>query len=270
MDAFARSDSPRAGPLPVVESAALTGLPGVAHAFFTREGGVSEGIYRGLNGGLGSNDSREAVIENRRRMTAHLGLPEGRLALPWQVHSAEATVATEPWPREAAPKLDAVVTATPGLAAAIMVADCCPILFADSTARVVAAAHAGWKGAIGGVIEATLVKMEVLGAARENVVAALGPCIRQASYEVGPEFAARFTAEDGANARYFAPGDKPGHSWFDLAGYVVARLKTAGVGTVDDVGLDTYPDEARFYSYRRTTHRAEPDYGRQIAAIALI
>lgn len=269
MDALARSESPHAATLPVVESAALAALPGVAHAFFTREGGVSEGLYRGLNGGLGSNDSREAVIENRLRMTAHLGLAEGRLALPWQVHSSEAAVATEPWPRELAPKLDAVVSATPGLAAAIMVADCCPILFADPKARVVAAAHAGWKGAIGGVIEATLARMEELGAARADTVAALGPCIRQASYEVGPEFAANFTAQDTANARFFAPGDKPGHSWFDLAGYVVARLKTAGVGTVEDVGLDTYPDEARFFSYRRTTHRAEPDYGRQIAAIAL-
>lgn len=261
---------PDAATLPVVESAALASLPGVAHAFFTREGGVSSGLYRSLNGGLGSSDDRAAVLENRLRMAARLGLGDDRLALPWQVHSAEACAATAAWPRESAPRLDGVATATPGLAAAVMVADCCPILFADPDARVVAAAHAGWKGAIGGVIEATLVEMEALGARRAETVAALGPCIRQPSYEVGPEFAARFTAEDPDNARFFAPAARPAHAMFDLAGYVVARLRGAGLKAVDDVGLDTYPDEARFFSYRRATHRGEPDYGRQIAAIALV
>lgn len=270
MDALPVLESPATDILPVMESSALKALPGVAHAFFTREGGVSEGVYRGLNGGLGSHDDPAAVLENRRRMAAHLGLAPGRLAIPWQVHSAEAVAAAEPWERMASPHVDGVATRTPGLAAAVTIADCCPILFADPRARVVGAAHAGWKGALSGVIEATLARMEELGATRGHVTAALGPCIRRQSYEVGPEFAARFTAEDPANAGFFAASSRPGHSLFDLAGYVVARLRAAGVGTVDDVGLDTYPDEARFFSYRRATHRGEPDYGRMIAAIALI
>lgn len=262
--------APKSDALPVVESEALKALPGVRHAFFTREGGVSGGIYAGLNGGLGSNDEPYAVRENRRRMTAHLGLEPGRLAVPWQVHSAQAVTATGPWVREESPHVDGVASSTAGLAAAVTIADCCPILFADPKARVVAAAHAGWKGAIGGVLEATLIEMEALGANRADVTAALGPCIRQQSYEVGPEFAARFTADDPDNARWFAPADRPGHSWFDLAGYVVERLQRAGVGHVDDVKLDTYSDEDRFFSFRRTTHRGEPDYGRMIAAITLV
>lgn len=255
---------------PVVESDALKALPGVRHAFFTRQGGVSTGLYAGLNGGLGSNDDPASVLENRRRMAARLGLQPGRLAIPWQVHSAEAVTADSPWERMESPHVDGVATATKGLAAAVTIADCCPVLFADPKARVVGAAHAGWKGAIGGVMEATIVRMETLGARRPDIVAALGPCIRQQSYEVGPEFAARFTAKDVDNARFFAPAVRPGHAMFDLAGYVVARLKRAGLGHVDDVALDTYPDEARFYSFRRTTHRGEPDYGRMIAAIALV
>lgn len=262
--------SPLATETPIVESAALKALSGVTYGFFTRQGGVSEGLYASLNAGLGSNDAREAVLENRRRMTARLGLEDGMLALPWQVHSAEAAVATAPWEREAAPKLDGVTTATVGLGAAIMTADCCPILFADAKNRVVAATHAGWKGAIGGVIEATLAQMETLGARRGDTVAALGPCIRQASYEVGPEFAARFTIEDAGNARFFVPSDRPGHALFDLGAYVVQRLGRAGLAAVDDLGLDTYPDEERFFSYRRATHRGEPDYGRMVAAIALV
>lgn len=269
MDALAAAESLAPTRLPVVESPALAALPGIAHAFFTREGGVSTGIYRGLNGGLGSNDDPDAVIENRRRMTAHLGLAEGTLALPWQVHSAEAVTTETAWDRMAAPHVDGVATRTVGIAAGVTTADCCPILFADPDARVVAAAHSGWKGAIGGVIEATVARMEELGATRGKITAALGPCIRQKSYEVGPEFAARFTADDPGNARWFAPGDRPGHAWFDLGGYVIERLTRAGLGRVDDLGLDTYPDEERFFSYRRTTHRGEPDYGRMIAAITL-
>jgi YfiH family protein len=268
------NDAPPAGlaaleAVPAVESAALKTLAGVRHAFFTREGGVSAGLYASLNGGLGSNDDPEAVRENRRRMVAALGVGPGRLAVPWQVHSAEAAVADGAWTRETAPHVDAVVTATPGLAVAVTIADCGPVLFADSGAGVVAAAHAGWKGAFGGVLEATLDRMEALGARRGAVTAALGPCIRQASYEVGPEFAARFTAADPSNARFFAPSERPAHALFDLAGYIVARLEAAGVGNVDDVGVDTYSDEARFFSFRRATHRAESDYGRLIAAIAL-
>jgi YfiH family protein len=255
--------------VPVVESAALTALPGLAHAFFTRQGGASQGLYASLNGGLGSRDDPDAVRENRRRMLAALGLAPGRFAIPWQVHSADVAVATGPWARDDSPHVDAVVTATRGLAAAVTIADCAPVLFADVNAGVVGAAHAGWKGAFGGVLEATLDAMERLGARRGDVVAALGPCIRQPSYEVGPEFAARFTAADPDNARFFAPSARPGHALFDLGGYVVARLRAAGVGTVEDLGLDTYADEARFFSFRRATHRAEPDYGRLIAAVAL-
>lgn len=260
--------SPHA-PVPTATSPALSALPGISHAFFTREGGVSTGIYAGLNGGLGSNDDPASVRENRRRMTATLGVEPGRLAVPWQVHSADAVVTDGPWVREESPHVDGVATRTPGLAVAVTIADCCPILFADPKARVVAAAHAGWKGAIGGVIEATLARMEELGARRGDVVAALGPCIRQPSYEVGPEFAGRFTADDTANARFFEPSIRPGHMMFDLGGYVVERLRRASLAAVDDLGLDTYPDEARFFSFRRTTHRGEPDYGRMIAAIAL-
>ncbi|MFD1331332.1 peptidoglycan editing factor PgeF [Methylopila musalis] len=256
--------------VPTVESPALAGLPGVRHAFFTRAGGVSTGVLTSLNGGLGADDARENVLENRARMARTLGLEPGRIALPWQVHSADVAVATGPWAREQAPHVDAVVTSTPGLAVAVTIADCGPILFADPEARVVAAAHAGWQGAFKGVAEATLVEMERLGARRERVTAVLGPCIRQASYEVGPEFAARFVAQDADNARFFEPSGKPGQALFDLAGYVVARLTAAGVGTVDDVGLDTYADEDRFFSYRRATHRGEADYGRLVAAIALM
>ncbi|MFC3695009.1 peptidoglycan editing factor PgeF [Chenggangzhangella methanolivorans] len=256
--------------VPTVTSPALSALPGISHAFFTRLGGVSTGIYAGLNGGLGSNDDPEAVRENRARMTATLGVAPGRLAVPWQVHSAEAVVTDGPWAREKSPHVDGVATVTPGLAVAVTIADCCPILFADPKARVVAAAHSGWKGAIGGVLEATLLRMEELGANRADVVAALGPCIRQKSYEVGPEFAGRFTAEDAANARFFEPSARPGHAMFELGGYVVERLRNAGVGHVDDLGIDTYSDEERFFSFRRTTHRGEPDYGRMIAAIALV
>ncbi|GLK75463.1 laccase domain protein [Methylopila jiangsuensis] len=256
--------------VPTVQSPALSRLPGVAHAFFTRRGGVSTGVLASLNGGLGADDARENVLENRARMARTLGLEPGRIALPWQVHSADVAVATGPWAREQAPHVDAVVVATPGLAAAVTIADCGPILFADPEARVVAAAHAGWQGAFKGVAEATLAEMERQGARRERVTAVLGPCIRQPSYEVGPEFAARFAAQDANNARFFEPSGKPGHALFDLAGYVAARLTAAGVGTVDDVGLDTYADEERFFSYRRATHRGEADYGRLVAAIALM
>ena len=256
--------------LPVVESTALKALSGVAHAFFTRQGGVSTGLYAGLNGGLGSNDDPAAVVENRRRMAARLGLEPGRLAIPWQVHSAEAVAADGPWERMERPHVDGVATATVGLAAAVTIADCCPVLFADPKARVVGAAHAGWKGAIGGVLEATVARMEEFGASKHNIVAALGPCIRQPSYEVGPDFVSRFAAQNSDDARFFAPAFRPGHAMFDLGGYVVARLKRAGLAHVDDVALDTYPDEARFYSFRRATHRGEPDYGRMIAAIALV
>jgi polyphenol oxidase len=255
-------------PTPVTASA-LSGLPGVAHAFFTREGGVSQGIYASLNGGRGSSDEPMAIAENRRRMACWLGVEQGQLATPHQIHSNQVMVAQEPWPLGEAPHADAVVTNIPGLAVGIATADCGPILFADPGAGVVAAAHAGWKGAIGGVLEATVDAMEKLGARRGSMVAVLGPCIRQPSYEVGPEFVARFRAADLLNDRFFIPSTNGGHAMFDLAGYIVQQLKASGVATVEDTGHDTYADEERFFSYRRSTHKAEPDYGRLVAAIAI-
>ncbi|GAB4066098.1 peptidoglycan editing factor PgeF [Ancylobacter sonchi] len=251
-----------------VESPALKALPGIRHAFFTREGGVSEGIYAGLNGGTGSNDVPENVVENRARMAGALGVPATHLLTCWQIHSPDCLVARVPWQER--PKADAVATDTPGIAVGVAIADCGPVLFADAQAGVVGAAHAGWKGAVGGVLDATLARMEELGARRERVVAAIGPLIRQPSYEVGPEFVANLTALDAGNARFLAPSERDGHAMFDLPGYIAARLTRLGVGTVDDLGLDTYSDADRFYSYRRATHRGEPDYGRLIAAITLV
>jgi polyphenol oxidase len=250
-----------------IEAPALS-LPGIRHAFFTREGGVSEGIYATLNGGLGSDDDPDRVAENRRRMTERLGA--SALASLHQVHSADAVAVEAPFPAEARPKADAMATRVRGVALGILTADCGPILFADAEAGVVGAAHAGWKGALGGVGEATLVAMEALGARRNRTVAVLGPTIGRDAYEVGPEFVARFEAADPAYAAYFAesPG-RPGHARFDLPAFVTDRLRASGVGTVADLGLCTYSDPDRFFSYRRTTHRGEPDYGRQIAAIVL-
>lgn len=251
-----------------VESSALAALPGIRHAFFTREGGVSGGIYAGLNGGTGSRDEPSHVLENRARMAAALGVPAEHLLTCWQVHSPDCVVVDRPWDER--PKADAVATATPGIAAGVAIADCGPVLFADGEARVVAAAHSGWKGAVGGVLETTLVRMEALGARRERIVAAIGPLIRQPSYEVGPDFIASFTALKDGNERFLIPSARAHHAMFDLPGYIGARLKAAGVGTVEDLGLDTYADEARFFSYRRATHRGEPDYGRLVAAITLV
>lgn len=251
-----------------VESAALAKLPGIRHAFFTREGGVSEGIYASLNGGIGSNDDYARVQENRRRMAQALGA--NHLITCYQIHSADVVVAGKAWSREDAARADGIVTRTAGLAVGASSADCGPLLFADTNARIVAAAHAGWKGALGGIAEATVAKMEELGASRKNIVAAIGPLIRQHSYEVGPEFVARFREADPSYARFFAASAKAGHAMFDLAGLIRLRLERAGVGEIEDLGLDTYADEDRFFSYRRTTHRGEPDYGRQIAAISLM
>ncbi|MEP9376526.1 peptidoglycan editing factor PgeF [Aquabacter sp. CN5-332] len=252
-----------------IEAASLSALPGIRHAFFTRQGGVSNGLYASLNGGMGSNDSLDHVAENRARMAGALGLEPGTLMACWQVHSPDAVVLTTPWTREEAPKADAVVTAIPGLGATITVADCGPILFADPVARVVGAAHAGWKGAFGGVVEGTLKAMEGLGARRADIHAAIGPLIRQDSYEVGDDFMARFLDADRGFARFFKAAERPGHAFFNLPGFIAHRLEEAGVGHVEDLGLDTYSDEARFFSYRRATHRKEEDYGRLVAAIAL-
>ena len=246
----------------------LLGLPHVRHAFFTREGGASDGIYASLNGGVGSNDDPARVSENRRRMAAMLDAPT--LVTAYQIHSANAVVATKPWKREEAPRADAVATRTKNVAIGVTIADCGPILLADGDAGVVGAAHAGWRGAFDGIIEAAVAKMEELGAQRGRIRAAIGPLIRQDSYEVGPEFVARFREADTALARFFKPSARDGHALFDLPGFIALRLEQARVGSIEDLKLDTYSDQSRFFSYRRSTHNAEPDYGRLIAAIALV
>lgn len=251
-----------------VTSGTLSALPGIRHAFFTREGGVSEGLYASLNAGLGSADQPERVRENRRRMAETLGVGPDALISCYQIHSDLVVVAERPHDGGERPKADAVVTKVPGIACGVASADCGPVLFADAEAGVVGAAHAGWKGAIGGILEATITAMETLGADRSRIRTAIGPLIRQPSYEVSQAFVDQFRSADEAYGRFFAPG-KPGHAQFDLPGFIAHRLTAAGVAAVDDLGLDTYPDEQRFYSYRRTTHRHEADYGRHIAGIAL-
>lgn len=253
-----------------LESRLLAGPEGgktIRHGFFTRIGGVSRGIYRGLNVGVGSKDDPAHVRENRARVARWFGAESERLTTPHQVHSADALIVDAPLgdPR---PRADAVVTKTPGLVIGILTADCGPILFADHEAGVVGAAHAGWGGALNGIAEATIEAMLQLGARREGIRACLGPSISVKNYEVGPEFVERFTATDPANERWFSPSRRPGHSMFDLPAYTLARLAAAGV-TAEKTGHCTYEDEDRFFSYRRTTHRGEPDYGRQIAAIAI-
>lgn len=245
-------------------------LPGIRHGFFTRQGGVSSGVYASLNGGLGSQDRAENVAENRARMAALLGVEPHCLLTAFQVHSPDVVVVEKPWPAGAKPRADGIATRTPGLAIGVTTADCGPILLADPKARVIGAAHAGWRGALGGVAEATVAAMEKLGAERSRIRAALGPVIRQANYEVGPDLLARFAADDSANDRFFRPAAREAHALFDLAGYIGARLARAGVQQFEDLGLCTYADPERFFSFRRTTHRGEPDYGRHINAIVLI
>jgi YfiH family protein len=252
----------------ILASPLLSAIPGLRHAFFTREGGVSSGIYESLNGGLGSNDDPTIVAENRRRMAEQMGVAADRLINAHQIHSPDVLVATGAWPTGPRPKADALVTSTANLAIAVSTADCGPILFADPKARVIGAAHAGWKGALTGVLESTIDAMEKLGAERGGIVAAIGPLIRQESYEVGGEFVERFLDADADNAVFFMPSQREGHAMFDLAGFVRLRLENAGVLMIDDLGIDTYSDE-RCYSYRRSVHRKETDYGRHIHAIAL-
>ncbi|MDP2409113.1 MAG: peptidoglycan editing factor PgeF [Pseudolabrys sp.] len=253
----------------MLQAPSLQNLPRIRHAFFTRGGGVSQGLYASLNGGVGSSDAPDHVAENRARMAASLGVAPARLLSLYQIHSPEVVVADEPWAGDARPRADAVVTRTPKLAIAVSTADCGPLLFADPEAGVIGAAHAGWRGALTGVIEATVEAMEKLGADRGRIAAALGPTIRQPNYEVGPEFVDRFVAADAANARFFTDSARAGFARFDLPGYVGARMKAAGVAAFEDLGLCTYAEPDRFYSFRRSTHRSEPDYGRHINAIAL-
>ncbi|TPI36188.1 peptidoglycan editing factor PgeF [Mesorhizobium sp. B3-1-9] len=250
-----------------VRSPLLEKAQGMRHGYFTRIGGVSDGIYRGLNIGTGSSDDQTLVAENRRRVADWMGVPADHLLTAHQVHSPDVIVAREPFPGPR-PKADAIVTDRPGIAVGASTADCGPVLFADAEARIIGAAHAGWKGAFTGVLENTILAMEGLGARRERIVAVLGPSIGPDNYEVGPEFVARFVEADADNPRYFRPSTTAGHSMFDLNQYTVDRLRKAGV-TAEGLGRCTYAEEDLFYSYRRTTHRKEADYGRQVSAIVL-
>lgn len=242
-------------------------LAGAAHGFLGRRGGVSTGIHAGLNVGWGSDDERAAIAENRAR-AGNAVLPGAPLVTVHQVHSPTCVTVTEPWGDDARPQADALVTNRPGVLLGVLTADCAPVLFCDARAGVIGAAHAGWKGAIGGVTDRTVAAMEALGATRANIAAVVGPCIAQASYEVDEAFERRFAEADPENERFFRAG-KPGHAWFDLEGYVAARLASAGVGTVAMLGEDTYAQPDRFFSYRRATHRGEPGYGREISLIGL-
>jgi hypothetical protein len=253
----------------MLQAPSLAALAGIRHGFFTREGGVSEGIYASLNGGVGSNDDRAHVAENRARMAAALGVAAAALLSAYQIHSAEVVVAETPWTHDARPRVDAIVTRVPRLAISVSTADCGPVLLADAEARVIGAAHAGWRGALAGVTDAAIAAMERLGADRARIVAALGPMISQPNYEVGADLMERFRAADPGNARFFRPAARPGHALFDLPGYVAARLAAAGIARIENLAECTYADPRRFYSFRRTTHRGEPDYGRHVNAIAL-
>lgn len=256
-------------PLPALLAPTLA-RPGVTHAFFTREGGVSTGVYASLNGGVGSNDDRANVLENRRRMAATLGVGVEGLLIPYQIHSAEALCVAQPWDEAARPRCDGLATATPGLALGVTGADCGMLLFADPRAGVIGACHAGWKGALTGIIEATLEAMESLGARRAETTVALGPLIGPRSYEVGPDFVARFNAADRDYQRFFAPSPRgAGHAMFDLPAFIERRVERLGVASFEALGVDTYTDEARCFSFRRVTHRGEPDYGRLVSAIML-
>jgi polyphenol oxidase len=250
-----------------VEAIRAAALDGVPHGFLGRRGGVSQGLCAGLNVGLGAEDDRAAVHENRRRAVAAVA-PGAALVTVHQIHSPDAVHAAAPWPDDARPHADAIVTDRPGLALGIVTADCTPILLADRQAGVIAAAHAGWKGALGGVVETTLALMERHGAERGRVAAAVGPVIARKSYEVDDGFLRRFAEAEPANERFFTPG-RTGHHQFDLEAYVLARLAEAGVTRAEALGLDTYADPDRFFSYRRATHKGEPTYGRQLSLIAL-
>jgi YfiH family protein len=253
--------------LAVLRSNLLSQAPGVRHGFFTRRGGVSTGVYDSLNVGVGSRDDPEAVQKNRARAAAAIGVSSDALLTAYQIHSARAVIVDAPWGQR--PEADAVITATPAIACGALSADCAPVLLADAEAGVVGAAHAGWRGALGGVIEAAVAAMQTQGARRGRIVAAVGPCIAQASYEVGLEFQDHFVAEAPGSERFFAPGREPGKRQFDLPGFVIARLREAGVGHAEWIGRDSCAEEGLFFSNRRGVLRGEPDYGRLLSAIVL-
>jgi YfiH family protein len=253
----------------MLQAPSLGALPGIRHAFFTREGGVSKGLYAGLNGGVGSHDDPANVAQNRARMAGTLGVLPENLVTAYQIHSSDVAIIDRPWAAQQRPRVDALITRRPGVAVAVTTADCGPVLLADASAGIVAATHAGWRGAAKGVIEATVAAMERCGAERRRIVAALGPMIRQPNYEVGPEFVAAFKIQGEADERFFAPASRADHAFFNLAGYIAARLAGAGICHIEDLGHCTYCDPARFFSYRRSVHRGENDYGRHINAIVL-
>jgi polyphenol oxidase len=252
----------------IIEAGSLS-LKNIRHGFFTRQGGVSSGLYASLNGGIGSHDSAADVAENRARMAAALGVKPHSLLTAYQIHSPQTAIVETAWTPQERPRADAIVTRTPGLAIGVTTADCGPILLADPAAGVIGAAHAGWRGALTGIVEATVAAMEQLGAERSRIHAALGPMIRQRNYEVGADLIARFAAENSDSRRFFAPGPREGHALFDLAGFIGMRLARAGVQQFEDLELCTYADPGRFFSFRRSSHQAEADYGRHVNAIAL-
>jgi len=251
------------------QASSLAAQDGVAHGFFTRLGGVSDGIYASLNCGPGSRDEPANVTENRARVAGLLGAAPGALLTAYQRHTNTAVVAEAPWAKDKIPEADAIVTRVPGLAIGILTADCAPVLFCDAEARVIGAAHAGWRGALSGIIEATVDAMTGLGAERQRISAVVGPAISQGAYEVGQDYQERFMAEDPDSAAFFVTDEGSGEPHFDLTGYVAERLARAGVGEIVDLGLCTYYDETRLFSYRRSQHHREEDYGRQISAIVL-
>lgn len=252
-----------------LQAASLASIDGVRHGFFTRQGGVSGGIYASLNCGPGSRDEAANVRENRARVAEILGAEPTRLLTVFQKHSADAVIAKKPWQDGKLPEADAIVTAEPGLAIGVLTADCAPVLLCDGQARVIGAAHAGWRGALSGILEATIEAMTKLGAKPERVIAAIGPAISQKAYEVGADFMQQFVADEPDSAAFFVIDESSGEPHFDLPAYVGERLARAGVGTIADLGLCTYCEETRLFSYRRSQHHGEDDYGRQISAILL-
>jgi hypothetical protein len=253
----------------MIEAHNLSRIADIRHGFFTRRGGCSTGIYASLNCGLGSRDEPESVARNRLHVATSLGLSAGELLTVYQVHSPTVVTVTSPWTRDDTPKADAMATATPGVGLGILTADCAPVLFADGAAGVIGAAHAGWRGALGGVCEATIAAMAALGARADRIAVAIGPTISKANYEVGAEFHAAFLAESPGLDRFFTPSSRAGRHMFDLPGFIEHRLAAAGVASIERIDLCTYAGEEDFFSYRRATHRNEPDYGRQISAITL-
>ncbi len=253
----------------MLQAQSLGRLEGIGHGFFTREGGVSDGVYSSLNGGVGSKDDQALVAENRARMARALDVVPEHFISCYQIHSPDVVIAERPWSHADRPKADAIVTKVADLAIGVSTADCGPLLLADEKARVVGAAHAGWRGAFTGVIEATVDAMEKLGADRSRITAALGPLIRRQNYEVSQSFVDEFRRADESHTRFFSPAAREGHAMFDLPAFVEERIRRSGIGRFEDLRLCTYADQDRFFSYRRSVHRAEPDYGRHINAIVL-